>query len=184
MRSSKVELLVAVCKAFTREELVTFLATEKVEPYKDGMWSKCFKKGGPLEWFNFPLLNLNKNILEVYQDSPILNYLPSLENFHTQYPSEEKEENPKGNLIRKSAEWRTSERKEIPEKHKLYFPDGSIVEMGSPAEQAVWWTCSRCGFRGPHVGLRLDGKHGCLGSCGGKARNPNVARSTPPPWKD
>lgn len=55
MRSPKVEIQTAVVKAETREELEVFLQSERVEPYRtDDRWGKCFRQGGPLEWFNLP----------------------------------------------------------------------------------------------------------------------------------
>lgn len=38
--------------AGTRTELAHYVEQERVEPYTDGHWGKCFRKGGPLEWFN------------------------------------------------------------------------------------------------------------------------------------
>jgi hypothetical protein len=69
---SNAENMVAVAKARTREELEAFVARERVESYSDveneahpegtesngyyrpGTWNKCFRKGGPLEWYNPP----------------------------------------------------------------------------------------------------------------------------------
>ena len=55
MRSFHVEDLRAVGWAETREALEAVLASEKVEPYRDGQWYKAFRAGGPLEWCNPPL---------------------------------------------------------------------------------------------------------------------------------
>ena len=51
-----------VARAETEEELHTFLESQMVEPYVDEdssafhsgghQYHKCFRKGGPLEWFN------------------------------------------------------------------------------------------------------------------------------------
>lgn len=45
-----------VAWARTKEALESLLEREKVEPYKepdgDRVWTKTFRKGGPLEWFN------------------------------------------------------------------------------------------------------------------------------------
>lgn len=35
-----------------REDLEKLLELEKVAPYQDGTYSKTFRAGGPLEWFN------------------------------------------------------------------------------------------------------------------------------------
>lgn len=51
------------------------------------------------------------------------------------------------------------------------LPNGFI--QGSPEDRATWWTCSACSFKGPYVGSRPDGTHGCLGSCGGTEPNPS-----------
>lgn len=49
-----------VARAITKEELEAFVARERVEPYsdegRDHSWSKTFRRGGPLEWFNPPAL--------------------------------------------------------------------------------------------------------------------------------
>lgn len=58
MRSPKSEILTAVAKAETKEALLAFLARETVEIYQDYQWSKAFRLGGPLEWFN-PTSNLD-----------------------------------------------------------------------------------------------------------------------------
>lgn len=80
MRSAHFENVQPVARANTREELEAFIARERVEPYTDTgertvlhntdlaaqiaghhveqqrsySWRKCFKRGGPLEWFNDP----------------------------------------------------------------------------------------------------------------------------------
>ena len=66
MRSADYTHVEPVARAETKEELIAFLKREKVELYKDeGLnhhhvgsgykYSKSFRKGGPLEWRNFPL---------------------------------------------------------------------------------------------------------------------------------
>ena len=52
MRSSNIENYSPVCCAATREELVAFYESQKIDPYSDGKWGKSFKQGGPLEWYN------------------------------------------------------------------------------------------------------------------------------------
>lgn len=52
---SNAEVVTPVGYAETREKLEAYLAAETVEPYQDGQWSKAFRKGGPLEWYNPPL---------------------------------------------------------------------------------------------------------------------------------
>lgn len=59
MRASNVENISPVCRANTKEELLAYLARERVEPYTDTdnngyRWGKRFRKGGPLEWYNPP----------------------------------------------------------------------------------------------------------------------------------
>src|SRR5574342_453411 len=49
------------------------------------------------------------------------------------------------------------------------LPNGFI--QGGAEDQATWWQCSVCGFKGPYVGETVTGAHACLGSCGGV--NPN-----------
>lgn len=43
-----------MARAETVEELTQWLESETVEPYRDGQWSKAFRQGGPLEWYNPP----------------------------------------------------------------------------------------------------------------------------------
>lgn len=52
MRSSNVENVNLVANAETEEEIKSFLERERVEHYVDGQWGKCFRKDGPLEWYN------------------------------------------------------------------------------------------------------------------------------------
>ena len=81
MRAQKTEVLTPVCRASTREALLTLLNRERVAQYADVgphhiahttdavaqifggtvveereeyCWTKSFRKGGPLEWFNPP----------------------------------------------------------------------------------------------------------------------------------
>lgn len=54
MRSPKIEILSSAARANTREELLVFIERERVATYRDGRWSKSFRQGGPLEWFNLP----------------------------------------------------------------------------------------------------------------------------------
>lgn len=52
---SNAENVVPVFRAESREELMALLQGEQVEPYTtDNQWRKCFRQGGPLEWFNYP----------------------------------------------------------------------------------------------------------------------------------
>jgi len=41
-----------VAAAPTREALIDFIRAEEVELYIDDRWHKCYRKGGPLEWYN------------------------------------------------------------------------------------------------------------------------------------
>jgi hypothetical protein len=63
MRSAHFEDLEPVARAATKEALVELVKREQVETYKgEGpnaykptiMYSKNFREGGPLEWFNLP----------------------------------------------------------------------------------------------------------------------------------
>jgi hypothetical protein len=55
MRSAQIEALTAVCRASSMDALNQLIARERApEPYMDGKWSKRFRAGGPLEWFNPP----------------------------------------------------------------------------------------------------------------------------------
>ena len=54
MRMSQIEMSEAVARAESKEVLKAFVEGERVEPYRDGQWGKCFRQGGPLEWYNDP----------------------------------------------------------------------------------------------------------------------------------
>lgn len=58
MREPHIENLRAVKVSNDRAELAKFVTDEKVPPYRSegGQhgWSKVFREGGPLEWFNAP----------------------------------------------------------------------------------------------------------------------------------
>ncbi len=43
-----------VAVADRKSELESLLTTERVDAYKDDNWSKVYRSGGPLEWFNPP----------------------------------------------------------------------------------------------------------------------------------
>ena len=64
IRSSQIELLTAVARADSVEELEQFMGAEKVEYYHDGHWGKAFKKDGVLEWCN-PPFDINEAIINV-----------------------------------------------------------------------------------------------------------------------
>lgn len=59
MRMSHIEMVEPVAKGDTREEIEKFLEEEKVPLYQDGPWSKSYRAGGPLEWYNVPLASEN-----------------------------------------------------------------------------------------------------------------------------
>ena len=71
---------------------------------------------------------------------------------------------------------------EVTKPFTLYLPDGTPVLQGSHEDRATWWTCSQCGFTGPHVGTNArTGAKRCLGIfCDGDTENPNVPRATRP----
>lgn len=52
MRAPRIEYGDHVAKAATREDLVAYYVSLLVGPYSDGKYSKYFKKGSPLEWYN------------------------------------------------------------------------------------------------------------------------------------
>jgi len=48
---------IPVARSEDPQELLSFVAGEKVKPYREEReegrtWLKCFRKGGPLEWYN------------------------------------------------------------------------------------------------------------------------------------
>lgn len=77
MRSSKIEHLNPVARAESKEALLAFMEVEKVEPYKDGQWGKCFKKGGWLEWYNPPYCGesiVDVGTEEIWAENAIADY--------------------------------------------------------------------------------------------------------------
>jgi len=52
--TGQAENVVPVVRAESREALEAFMVAESGPMYMDGRWSKCFKQGGLLEWFNPP----------------------------------------------------------------------------------------------------------------------------------
>lgn len=52
MRMPQIEMGHHVCRALSREAIIELLERERVTPYRDGEWSKVYRKGGPLEWCN------------------------------------------------------------------------------------------------------------------------------------
>lgn len=54
MRFARFEDTEPVAQAEVREELEQFLERERVPNYMDGSWEKCYRQGGPLEWYNPP----------------------------------------------------------------------------------------------------------------------------------
>lgn len=59
MRASQIEILSDVCISDNKKDLTEFIKKEKTKPYQeengDRVWSKSFKKEGPLEWYNLPI---------------------------------------------------------------------------------------------------------------------------------
>lgn len=64
MRSSNIENLKPVVRAETAEEIESFLERETVDNYRDDRWSKVYKQGGPLEWYN-PPWSFEQHIIDV-----------------------------------------------------------------------------------------------------------------------
>lgn len=54
MRSPKIEHSKLIAFSSTQEALEKFLADEQVPGYSDGRFSKGYRQGGPLEWYNAP----------------------------------------------------------------------------------------------------------------------------------
>lgn len=53
MLSPNIENIATVKTSNSRQELVDWYKEQLApEPWKDGQWSKIFKKDSPLEWFN------------------------------------------------------------------------------------------------------------------------------------
>lgn len=52
--TASAETVVPVAWAESRKELEDFLEHERVDSYKDGRFTKRFRKGGPLEMYNPP----------------------------------------------------------------------------------------------------------------------------------
>jgi len=52
MTAPKIEMGEIAAWSTDRNRLIEFYNSQKVEPYTDGRWAKCFAKDGPLEWFN------------------------------------------------------------------------------------------------------------------------------------
>jgi len=67
MRMPQIEMVEPVARAETKEALVAFVGREAVEPYQEPgentygkvTWTKNFRKGGPLEWYNPPTQTLD-----------------------------------------------------------------------------------------------------------------------------
>jgi len=62
MRSGKIETPSLVLAADTRKELEEYLE-ENEAPWKDGQWSKTYKKGSFIEWCNPPCPMFNHGII-------------------------------------------------------------------------------------------------------------------------
>jgi len=76
MRGPKSEILEPAFRADTREELVAFLARERVDPYRDGRWGKVYRQGGPLEWFNEPMgFEEERAFVEIDIEAAVANFL-------------------------------------------------------------------------------------------------------------
>lgn len=55
MRSPKIEILKNVARAESINDLKILLERERVpEVYREDGYCKIFRKGGPLEWYNYP----------------------------------------------------------------------------------------------------------------------------------
>jgi len=56
MRTPKIEMVRPVAYAETEQQIIDYLKSQEVEPYREGVWGKCYQKDGPLEWYNPPSL--------------------------------------------------------------------------------------------------------------------------------
>jgi len=56
--TANAERVIPVVRSESSGKLLELLLQEKVTPYTDGNWRKCFRKGGSLEWFNDPGPNM------------------------------------------------------------------------------------------------------------------------------
>ena len=58
MRDDRIEIMSTIAWAHTHLELLDLVRSESVDLYVDEVngchWSKTFRKGGPLEWYNIP----------------------------------------------------------------------------------------------------------------------------------
>lgn len=63
MRDVRIEILSLVGWTETMEEMEAFLESEKVKPYQDEfngrLFTKSYRKDGPLEWYNPPMPGYN-----------------------------------------------------------------------------------------------------------------------------
>jgi hypothetical protein len=57
MTSAKIEYGDIVLLSDDKERLISYYESQKCEPYRDANWSKSFKQGSPLEWYN-PVYNI------------------------------------------------------------------------------------------------------------------------------
>lgn len=67
MRSVHIETPTIVVAADREEDLEQFMEDCQADawPYRDGHWSKVFKQGSPLEWFNPPCEHFGHGIVPV-----------------------------------------------------------------------------------------------------------------------
>jgi len=65
MRAPQIEIMTPVARAESADELMALLTREESTPYRDGPWHKGFRQGGPLEWFNPPLGQLDSYLFEL-----------------------------------------------------------------------------------------------------------------------
>jgi len=91
MRSSKIEILNTVAVACSEQRLRDFMEEHLAEePYRDEHWSKVFKKGSPLEWYNKPWSGDRAVVdgwIEEYELQSYLSMKPSVVNLMTDEPS-------------------------------------------------------------------------------------------------
>lgn len=65
MRSPNIEMYEVVAKSESNYRLEQWLQCEKVEPYREDNWGKVYRKGGPLEWYNEPILAFGQGIVNI-----------------------------------------------------------------------------------------------------------------------
>lgn len=72
--TARTETVEMICWCEQKEPLEQLLERERVETYRDNTWNKCFRKDGPLEWFNPP--DRDTGVVEIAPSGPHITELP------------------------------------------------------------------------------------------------------------